>query len=71
VTQDQALATLFLHEIDKRIESLEGSLSGGGAKDYSEYSGMVGEIRGLTRAKQEFKEALSKALQEILEEEAQ
>jgi hypothetical protein len=71
VTQEQSIHELVLHALDERIESLQGAISGGGAKDYPEYTGMVGEVRGLIRAKQEFKDALAKAYQEDLEEEAQ
>ena len=44
-----ALETLT-RELNRRKEALAQALTDGGAKDYAEYRGMCGEIRGLSQA---------------------
>lgn len=43
---------LILKEIEERREYIAKALIEGSAKDYSEYRGMCGEIRGLSVAHQ-------------------
>lgn len=42
--------TVVLNEIEEKRESLAQALVSGAAKDYPEYRGMCGEIRGLSLA---------------------
>ena len=41
---------LILKEIDERRDMLAKALMQGAAKDYAEYRGMCGEIKGLSEA---------------------
>ena len=69
MSPDVTIERAFLAELDRYIESLKDSLAGGIAKDYAAYAGIVGEIRGLLRAKQEFRDAVSKSQRDDLADE--
>jgi len=42
---------LLTKQLDDKIELLREAIGGGSARDYAEYKGMVGEVKGLLTAR--------------------
>lgn len=43
--------SVVLNDIDEKIDSITRAMADGAAKEFSEYKGMAGEIRGLSIAR--------------------
>ena len=55
---------LFIKEIEERREYIAKAMIEGSAKDYSEYRGMCGEIKGLSIAHQAITDLVNKLNQD-------
>jgi len=59
----------FARHVYKRLKEREqdiaGALASGSVKDWEHYQALVGEIRGLTYAREEFKALLEKNAEDV------
>jgi hypothetical protein len=53
------LHKLYLKRLQTNIENLEETISKGNVDTFDKYKDLVGELRGLKRARETFKEAFS------------
>ena len=64
MSHDQQVLELLIRKLRERVEAMSDSLRSGSAKDYAEYQGLCGVVRGLELAQMEANDLLRK-LKEI------
>jgi hypothetical protein len=51
---------LLIKQVDDKVELLREAIGNGSARDYAEYKGMVGEVKGLLTARLNVTDLLDK-----------
>ena len=51
---------LLIKQIDDKVEHLQEAIGNGSARDFAEYKGMVGEVKGLLTARLNITDLLEK-----------